>query len=312
VTSEVFAEWLRRQGTEVIRTSAGAWHAQGPRVYQAFPYHVLLTPRDEDLQALLRGRGGVGLRYSTPLTAGAGCLSYHVVCDDRDYGLDRLSPWSRKSVRRGLRDCRVEPITFERLADEGWRLQRDTLDRQGRSRGPTRQAWRARCLAAVDLPGFAAWGTLAEGELVASATTCRIDDWVYILSQQSAREFLSRQVNSVLAFVLTRATLRQPGVRAILYGVHSLDAPPSVDRFKFGMGYTARPVRQRVVFRAGLAPAFNAATHGLLRLARRAAPRSATLAKAEGMVRFYRLGRLPLRRQPLPPGLSPSAVGGTA
>jgi hypothetical protein len=309
LTSDVFAEWLRRQGTDVVRSATGYWHAQGPRVYQAFPYHALVTPFDDELQALLRERGGLGLRYSTPLASSDGCLSYHVVCQDKSYGLDTLSPWSRKSVRRGLRDCEVERITFERLADDGWSLQCDTLERQDRSVALTREVWRARCQAGIDLPGFEAWGTLADGRLVASATTCRIDDCVYILSQQSSTEFLARQVNSALTFVVTRTMLGRLGVQAVFYGLHSLDAPASVDRFKFGMGYAAKPVRQRVVFRAGVAPAFNGATHGLLRLARRVAPRSSTVAKAEGMVRFYRLGQLPLRRQPLPPGLSPSSVG---
>jgi hypothetical protein len=303
VTADVFAEWLRRQGIDVVRTPSTYWHRQGPRVYQAFPYHALITPTADELQSFLRDRGALGLRYSTALEADTGCLSYHAVCEDKTYGLESLSAWARKNVRRGGREASVAPMAFESLAADGWALQRDTLDRQARQVPLREEAWRTRCLAARDLPGFQAWGATVGDRLAASVITCEIDGWGYMLSQQCHRDFLASHVNNALAFTVTCALLARPGVRAILYGLHSLDAPPSVDEFKFRMGYTAKAVRQRVVFRRGARSLVNPMTHLLLRGARRLAPRNATLAKAEGMVRFYRQGLRPLQHQPVPPGL---------
>jgi hypothetical protein len=80
MNAEVFAEWLRRQGHRVIRTPSSYWYEAVPRVYQAFPYHWLITPRDEELYQMLGENHAVGLRYSTPLDSHLGAVSYHSVC----------------------------------------------------------------------------------------------------------------------------------------------------------------------------------------------------------------------------------------
>lgn len=295
-----FAEWLRRQGHNVVRTPSSWWFDQGPRVYQAFPYHWLIRPDREELIGFLRRTRSLGLRYSTDLDFPEGCISYHAVYQGEEYHLEQLGRWARKNVRRGLKNCVVEPITFERVAREGWDLQIDTLDRQGRRLEVERRVWERRCQAAGELPGFQAWGALVDGSLAASVITFLMDDTIYMLYQQCKRQYLTAHVNNALGFEVTRQAILRPEVRGILYGLHSLDAPPSVDEFKFRMGYQAKPVRQRVVFHPLLAPLFNPLTHRILSRGRRWKPGSPTLAKAEGMVRFYLQGRRPLGEQVWP------------
>jgi len=82
--------------------------------------------------------------------------------------------------------------------------------------------------------------------------------------------------------------------------LHSLDAPASVDEFKFRMGYTAKPVRQQVVFHPWLAPVFNRASHAVVKQLLHRYPDHPTLAKAEGMLRFYLEGKRPLNEQNWP------------
>ncbi len=94
--------------------------------------------------------------------------------------------------------------------------------------------------------------------------------------------------------------LEDADITSILYGLHSLDAPSSVDEFKFRMGYTPQPVRQRVVFHPWLRPLINRATLATLNRLNRSFPGHATLAKAEGMVRFYLEGLKPLQDQQWP------------
>jgi hypothetical protein len=309
MNAEIFAEWLGRQGLPVTRTASSYWHLQGPRAYQAFPYHWLIEPVEGELEGLLRSQGALGLRYSAPLHASEGALSYHAVYEAPRYDFESLGAWSRKNVRRGLRNCVVEPVTFGRLSVDGWALQLDTLDRQHRRLRVTEAAWRCRCLAAAELPGFEAWGALVDGVLAASVISLRVDDWCYLLYQQCHRRYLPLHINNALSFVVTRAALAQPGIRAVLYAVHSLDAPPSVDEFKFRMGYVAKPVRQRVVFHPWLRPFVGPPAQGLLTWCRRYLPGHATLAKAEGFARCHRNGSLPLDRQPLPAGLRRDAIG---
>ncbi|MEW6285006.1 MAG: hypothetical protein AB1509_02150 [Chloroflexota bacterium] len=303
MNAEIFAEWLRRQGHTVIKTQSSYWAEFGPRVFQAFPYHWLIEPSEDELVGLLKEHRALGLRYSSPFSAGEGAASYHAVYEGKGYGYETLGKWSRKNVRRGLSHCRVEPISFERLAEEGFDLQVDTLARQGRKLHLEKQTWHTRCLSARDLPGFDAWGALVNGRLAASVITFQMGEWGYMLYQQCHRDFLAEHVNNALSFVVTCALLERPETRAILYGLHSLDAPPSVDEFKFRMGYTAKPVRQRVVFHPWLRPFMNRASHTLLKAGLRLKPGHPALSKAEGMLRFYLQGRLPLEKQSLPPPL---------
>lgn len=303
MNAEVFADWLLRQGHHVNQTASSYWYDQGPRVYQAFPYHWVIEPSDDELSRLLREQGAIGLRYSTPVDSPLGSMSYHGVYEDTTYGFETLSKWARKNVRRGLRNCVVESVPFGRLADEGWSLQLDTLDRQGRDLQLEKEAWRRRCLSAAELPGFEAWGALVDGHLAASVITFQMEDCCYMLYQQCLREYLPEHVNNAMSFVVTQTMVDRPSVRSIFYGLHSLDAPPSVDEFKFRMGYAAKPVRQRVVFHPWLQPLFNKASHGLLRHLVRWRPGNAGLAKAEGMVRFYLDGQRSLPEQDWPPPL---------
>src|SRR5207248_8982714 len=115
---------------------------------------------------------------------------YHVVYSSPAYGFENLSARPRKNVRRALRACRVEPISFERYLCEAWPLRADTLDRQQRDLGESREKWQRRFQAAADLPGFEIWGAQVEGSLAATLVVFRMEDWCYLISQQSDRKYL--------------------------------------------------------------------------------------------------------------------------
>jgi hypothetical protein len=306
MNADIFAEWLRRQGYRVIRTPSSYWYEVSPRVYQAFPYHWIIQPAEDELSQLLRQNRAIGLRYSTSVDKPIGRISYHAVYDQPNYTLDDLDRRVRQNVRSGLKNCRVEPISFERLAKDGWLLEMDTLDRQERRSRLTEETWRKRYMGAADLPGFEAWGALVEDRLVASLLTFQMGDCCEMISQQCHRDYLKVRANNALCFVVTQTMVSRTGIRSIFYALHSLDAPPSVDEFKFRMGYVAKPVRQRVVFHPWLAPVFNRASHTVVKHLLRRFPDHPTLAKAEGMLRFYLEGKRPLNEQAWPECLASS------
>jgi hypothetical protein len=291
VNADVFGEWCRRQGRRVVRTPSSWWYEASPRVYQSFPLHLVVRPDEEELLAFLRRERALALRYSTPLDAPLGRVSYHVVCADREYGLDKLDGRARNAVRTGLKRCRVERVPLERLADEGWALEVDTCRRQGRAVPFSQEEWRQRYLSAADLPGFEGWAALVDGRIGAALLCIRTDDWCEVLAQQCLAEFLGARINNALTFVFTRSTLQAPGAPSVFYTLQSLDAPPSVDEFKFHMGYVAKPVRQRVLFHPWARSVVNPFTHRVVSGALRLSPRSHLLAKAEGMIRFYLQGK---------------------
>ena len=303
MNAETFAEWLRRQGHHVVKTRSTYWHDQGPRCYQAFPYHWIIQPAEEETQGFLRSHKALSLRYSTSVAAAAGRLSYHMTYEKPTYGFDDLGRWARKNVRRGLKNCSVEPITFERLAAEGWVLQEDTLGRQKRTSSLSPAAWNRLSMAAATLPGFEAWGALVSGQLAASVITLRVEDCCYMLYQQCRREYLPAHVNNALSFSVTREMIGRDEIRSVFYCLHSLDAPSTMDEFKLRMGYTAKAVCQRVVFHPWCSPFINGATHAALRRAVALRPSSQLLRKGEGMVRFYREGQQPIEQQNAPEAL---------
>jgi hypothetical protein len=182
-------------------------------------------------------------------------------------------------------------------------LHEETLQRQGRNSAESEEWWHRLCLSAVDLPGFEAWATILDGRLTATLIVFSYEDCCNALYQQSLTKYLPLSVNNALTFGFTKEILKRPGNPWIFYGLHSLDAPSSVDEFKFHMRYTAKPVRQRVVFHPWLRPLFNPATHAVLRTGSHLWQGNPSLPKAEGMVRFYLQGLLPISKQPMPPVL---------
>ena len=299
MNAENFAEWLRRKGHHVIRTQSSYWYDAGPRVYQAFPYDWLIEPARQELTRLLMRQGGLALRFSTPTGAEAGKISYHVVLSN-PYNLELLRSQARNAVRRGLAACQVEQISFERLAGEGWNLQRDTLERQGRLKSMNESAWRQIALAGQGLPGIEAWAAIVEGELAAALLTARIGDTCYVPYALSHRKFLDQYVNNALFYSVSTNMLARDGLQGIFFTVQSLDAPKSVDEFKFRMGLKARAVRQRVVFNPLIEPFIKNPVHKLVESLLRRNPEAGFLAKAEGMIRFYLQGKQPLEQQEWP------------
>jgi hypothetical protein len=286
MTPDIYSEWLRRQGQDVIRTASSYWHSEAFRVYQAFPYHWLIQPPEEELRQLISQHGALALRYSAPLDNGQQTDSYHAVYTGADYDFEVLSTWARKNVRRGLRSCTVGPISFERYVDEGWALRVDTLGRQQRHMKESRDDWRAKYLAAADLDGFEVWAAQVGDKLAATLVVFQMDGWGYMLYQQCHRDYLREHVNNALSFVVTQNLIRRPNIRGVFYGMRSLDAPASVDEFKFRMGYEGKPVRQRVAFHRFVSPLVNQFTHRVTKSLSNLHPTSRLLAKAEGLMQL--------------------------
>jgi len=304
MNAEILAEWLRRQGHHIVRTSSSYWYETSARVYQAFPYHWTIEPQEKELSGLLCENKAIALRYSTPPTASEGKLSYHVIYEGSSFDLASLPRRARQNIRKGLRHASIEPISLSRLATEGWNLRLETLTRQGRARAESQAWWRQLCQSAQDLPGFEAWGAIHKEQLVASFLAFTCDSCYALPYQQTATSHLKYRINNGLFFSVTHQVIKRHNISKVFLGLHSLDAPASVDEFKFRMGYTAQPVRQRVVFHPRLAPVFNRFSHAVVRQLFHWYPDHPALPKIEGMLRFYLEGKRPLTEQNWPEHLT--------
>ena len=83
----------------------------------------------------------------------------------------------------------------------------------------------------------------------------------------------------------------------MFYALQSLDAPASIDDFKFRLGYKPVAVRQRVVFHPWLTPVAVRCGYACLRMLSWYMPRSRAVAKGLGLFRFHLQGKQPLRRR---------------
>jgi len=297
--TKTYLEWLQRQGHHIYKTQSSYWYDAGPRVVQAFPHHKLIKPTQQELNSFLFKNGLIALRYSSPINSQTGMASYHVVLHE-PYTLDKLHHQARGGVKKGLANFQVEQIRFERLAEEGWALQHDTLDRQGRLKSMNQDEWRKICLSACNLPGFEAWSAISCGELAAAQIIARVGNTACVPYAVSHRKYLCNHVNNVLFFTVSRNLLSRPGITNIFYCLHSLDAPTSVDQFKNRMNLIFKPVLQRVVFHPMLTPFITDQSYQLIQYLSKKDPASSFFAKAEGMARFYLNGKKHLDDQEWP------------
>lgn len=286
MNADTYSEWLRRQGHLVVRTASTFWHSESLGVYQAVPYHWLIEPSEAEIEELFTRHRAIAVRYSMPPGCSKGCVSHSIVFEGGNYGFECLGYRTRKNVRRGLRNCTVEPISVERLVREGWDLRLDTLDRQRRHLKTKYEAWQQKYIAAGDLRGFQAWGAFVSNRLAAYLATMQVDDCVYMVEQQSHRDYLDLNINNAITFVVSQEAAARAGVRLLFYGLESLDAPGRVSDFKFHMGYTAQPIRQRVVFHPHLKLLANEFTRTLVHWIAQWLPTNRNLSKAEGMLRL--------------------------
>ena len=300
---ETFAEWLRRQGHQIYRTPSSYWYDAGPRVLQALPYHHLITPAKNEIRDLMMQHGIIAVRYSTPMDYPVGMVSYHVVLH-LPYDLDRLKSQARNGVKRGLEHFCIEQISFERLATQGWTLQRDTLSRQDRLRSMDQQQWESLCRSAEGLDGIETWAATAGGELAGAVIICRIGDVFYVPYAMSRTCCLRDHVNNALFYAVSCDMLKRDGIRSVFFTVQSLDAPANVDEFKSRMGFEFKPVRQHVEFHPFARPFATSTVHDWTQKLLQRDQSNPFLAKAEGMLHFHLEGKQSIAEQTWPDCLS--------
>lgn len=241
-----YADFLRAIGHRVVPTASAHWYDASRFFFLSAPPQRTYDPADDELRTVLRWPC-LGARFAAPLH-GNGKLSYQIVCDDQDYGLEALSANVRSKVRRGLKRCEVRPTPFHVLAAAGRHAHEDTLARQGRDGVLAGEQWDRFWKAAAATPGFEGWGAWRGDVLVAFLVTVAFDESVEYLLARSCSHELGAYPNNALIFHVTEEMLVRRSIREITFGLESLEPVGPLDQFKFSMGFRCRPLRQRVVF----------------------------------------------------------------
>jgi hypothetical protein len=287
--SEPFLEFLARQGHRIVETKSCYWFNASTRFYFYYPYNRLITPSEDELNRILWGEPSIGVRYFAPMEH-YGKESYNIVCSDKNYDFASVDAhYARRQTRRGLENFKIQQIEVKDLEKLGICLNCDTLIRQKRDpRIWVGEMWHEYCSAMNGLDGFEVWGAFSENNLASFMVTYLMEDCFTILYQSSATKYLPLYPNNALVFYITKLKLGLPEVNAVSYGPESLDAPKTLDKFKFRMGFQKKPMKQAIVFNPLVRPLINGFSHRLIKYFSALMPKSDPFRKLEGTVRFYR------------------------
>ncbi|MDH4246217.1 MAG: GNAT family N-acetyltransferase [Deltaproteobacteria bacterium] len=287
MSTEGYAAFLREMG-HTVRESAGVfWFDAHPRVYMSFPFQTPVEVSALELPRILGSDGWVA-RFPCPLEQGR--ASYRVIVDDPAYDLGALTGKARNQTRRGLEHFAVRPVAFSELAQAGPLLNRETLNRQGRSIPRNFESyWQRYYASAGRAQGAAAWGAFAGERLAAYLIAFHMDQCAHVLIVRSGSEDLKHYPNNALIFTFVRTMLSEGQVREVSIGLETIQADmDSLDHFKLGLGFRQQPLGQRIELRTPLnwmlRGPLGAVAQRLAHLGRR----DERLAKLEGLLAWYR------------------------
>ena len=246
VTTQAYAGFLQALGHRVTQTSSAHWYDASRWVALSAPPNRAYAPSVDELRTVMRALSCLGVRYAAPMS-GPGKPSYQIVCDTAGYGLETLSANARSKVRRGLKRCRVQPVTSAVAATAGLQAHTDTVGRQGRAGVLDGPGWERFWTAVGATPGIEVWGAWCGEDLAAFLVSVTFADCVEFLLARSRNDHLAAYPNNALLFTVTEEMLARRGVGRITFGLESLEEVGPLDQFKFGMGFRAEPLRQRIV-----------------------------------------------------------------
>jgi hypothetical protein len=244
--AEEYAKFLQATGHNVIKTENVWWYNAMPRVYRAFPFHRPLNPSPREIAEVLSA-GALAVRYACPLEKGR--LSYTIVCTDKNYGFKTLLKSARKQTRQGLESCVVRQMTFTDLRlSEAMEMNRDTLERQGRSLpADFENYWEQFYSAAKECATMEIWGAFVEDELAAYLIECRIEDCMEMLVMRSRTKHLGVRPNNALLYACTENALSRADISVVSAGFEPAKGyGPGQGHFKRGMGFEQQPIGQRI------------------------------------------------------------------
>lgn len=198
---------------------------------------------DEEIREVLGLPGVWVASYMRDPTAEhpANCFNY--LCRDPKYGLEGLSKYGRRDVRRGLRSFSVRTISWEELLENGQQAYADTTERHGHERNPRKELEEA-VARQKNIPYYELWGAWKEHLLAAWIKVIKIDAWAFITEAYSAGAFHRDCPNNAVVYEATRTFLNEENRRVVSYGISSIQATSniaSLHKFKVRLGFEPVP-----------------------------------------------------------------------
>lgn len=243
------ANFFALRGRKIVEACGTLWYSVPNRFLMSLPYQQPLEPIPDEIQALLRSSGALGVRFQSQHWPGIAGGVY--VYRGRDYSLKSVHIKHRPRVRKGLETFEIRPVDEDELLNQGLQLNIDTLVRQGhfdREFGEANQ-WARFVRAVRECPEISAIGAFDEKRLCAYMITYREDGWLTILHQMSRQADLKSFPNHALTYWVTKAASEDPSLECVSYGIVPLISIEGLHEYKLRFGYQVIPYTCAVVLR---------------------------------------------------------------
>lgn len=282
ISPDVVADFYRQDGFQVFQSKSCWWYNQYRRASYIvqFPFHRLITPDARELEEVFKHfPHALAVRFVSPRDA-AGYPSAMWVRRP-PFTLQDLKPKVRNHTKYGLKHCKIEQMTFDRLVPLARQAHDDTTKRHGQeiSLGLGLETNLDAC------PGYEAWGAFVQGLLVAYMVTLTVEDCVHILVGRSRDQFLKYYPNNALTATIFQEKFCHTNITAVNYGWESVVETEPLRHFKRSVGFAQEPIKQRIVIHPLLRPLVNPLNARILEIVSKHST-SGSVRKLNGMLRI--------------------------
>jgi hypothetical protein len=246
-TEERYAAWLREGGVKTREHRGRHWREMPRGFYQPVHWAARLTPEQATSPLFPSWGFRAGLREEDA-SAATGTIPLHLLSDLQGYSLDTLSGNRRSQVRRCLKRTEITQLQDPGLLQaQGYAVMRSAVLRAGYKAVESEQQY----LTGVRRP----WppgsrfllAAVVDGKLGGYLVGSAIDDTAYLDEIHVATDALASYAAPGLVFTFVQACQRTPGLRQVVYGLHSRE-DSSLCSFKEALGFPVRhlPARCRI------------------------------------------------------------------
>jgi hypothetical protein len=235
------ARFFELRGRRVVEACNALWYSVPNRFLMPLPYQQFLDPSPDAIDRLLISTGALGVRFCSNVWQGL--PSGYYAFTGRSYDVQTVHIKHRPRVRKGLESYRIREVEESELLRQGFVLNHETMERQGRSDPEflDMRLWTRFVKAISRCPGIGAIGAFAGSRLAAVMITCREDGWLQILHQMSRREDLPNFPNHALTYSVTKMAAEDATLEGVCYGLVPLIEADGLHEYKLRFRYEVVP-----------------------------------------------------------------------
>ena len=233
-TELLMGEWLASRGAEVIQHRGRYWQRTVTGFYE--PVHWLAKLKQAELSRPSWHCWGYRA-YLDPSAQGEANsrMPVSLLEDVGRYAIDALPSKRRSDLRKSEKLVTFIKLNNNKiLMEQGCEVDQSAYQRTGYGAPPHQEDYRAEDYS--EMPFRIVLAGMIGRDLGGYLTAYAVDEVAYIHKISLATRHLKSAIGTGLVLNFVRLCQRSPGIKKIVYGLHSIEDPPLV-AFKEGLGF---------------------------------------------------------------------------